>query len=75
MKKETYNAGEIPVEGLKVVRMCNKSIVFFKDGIDYFATKRVANEILSGQVKTVTVIETIDPCGNKTKWLATPSIF
>lgn len=80
LKKEIMHCehrGEIPTEGLKVVRMCNKSVVFRMEGIyeDYYATKRVANEILSGQVKSATVIESVTPHSDKTKWLATPSIF
>lgn len=65
-----------PSEILDVVRMNNKSVVFkLADGHQAFATKRVANEILSREIEHIFLEErTIPMCGTQL-WLATPSRF
>ena len=47
----------IPTKELRVVRMTARTLVFIdKNEQEYFASKRVANEILSGSVNEVFVI-------------------
>lgn len=47
----------IPVKELRVVRMTARMLVFVgPKGEEFFATKRVANEILSQSVDTVFVV-------------------
>lgn len=59
----------------KVVAMNNKSITFEINGDFYFATKRVANQVLAGERDCIYVIENNCPCKGSIKWLATPSRF
>lgn len=63
---------EIKISDLKVTRVANRSVIF-NDA--YYATKRVANEILTGSVKSVFVQTINTPVGKEMKWLATPSRF
>lgn len=63
---------EIKTQGLKITRVGSHSVVF---NDIYFATKRVANDILTGEVKTAFVQTKITPVGGEMKWLATPSRF
>lgn len=66
---------KISVKNAHVIRMNGKSLTFEINGSFYFATKRVANEILTGQVEEAYVIQKeMTGCGINT-WLATPSIF
>ena len=47
----------IPIKELRIVRMTARMLVFVdKNGQEYFASKRVANEILSKTVDEVFVI-------------------
>lgn len=47
----------IPIRELRVVRMAARTLVFVdKQGQEFFASKRVANEILSESVDEVSVI-------------------
>jgi len=47
----------IPIKELRVVRMTARTLVFVdKNGQEFFASKRVANEILSESVDEVFVI-------------------
>ncbi len=46
----------IPVKELRVVRMTARMLVFTNKDQEYFASKRVANEILSGSVDEVFVV-------------------
>lgn len=47
----------IPIKELRVVRMTARTLVFVdKNGQEFFASKRVANEILSESVDEVSVI-------------------
>lgn len=47
----------IPIKELRVVRMTARTLVFVdKQGQEFFASKRVANEILSESVDEVSVI-------------------
>ena len=63
---------EIKTQGLKITRVGNRSVVF---NDLYLATKRVANDILNGEVKNVFVQTVKSPVGGEMKWLATPSRF
>lgn len=63
---------EIKTQGLKITRVGNRSVVF---NDLYHATKRVANDILTGEVKTAFVQTMKTPVGGEMKWLATPSRF
>lgn len=66
---------KISVKNAHVIRMNGKSLTFEINGKFYFATKRVANEILTGQVEEAYVVEKeMTSCGVNA-WLATPSIF
>lgn len=60
------------INGLKVTSVSNRSVVFNNR---YHATKRVANDILMNQVKTVYVQTVNTPVGGSMEWLATPSRF
>lgn len=57
----------------KVVCMNNKSITFEINGECYFATKRVANQILRGERENIFIDSSTSYKENK--WLATPSRF
>ena len=47
----------IPIKELRVVRMTARMLVFTdKQGQEFFASKRIANEILSGSVDEVSVV-------------------
>ena len=58
------------VKNFQVFRMCNKSLVLLVNGEQVFATKRIANLLLSGEKEFF--IETLD---NGQKWLSYPSRF
>lgn len=67
---------KINVTNAKVVRMCNKSVVFeLADGTMAFASKRVANDILSGNMADVYIEDVVNHNCIVQKWLATPSRF
>lgn len=59
------------VRDFQVLRMCNKSLVLLVNGEQVFATKRVANLLLSGE-KEMFFIETLE---DGQKWLSYPSRF
>lgn len=59
------------VKNFQVIRMSNKSLVLLVNGEQVFATKRVANLILSGE-KELFFIETLE---DGQKWLSYPSRF
>lgn len=65
--------------GARVVRMNNKSIIFeLLDGRQVYATKRVANDVLSNDkdIPVYVVKRENKETGLFTQlWLATPSIF
>lgn len=63
---------EIKIQGLRITQVANRSVVF---NDIFHATKRVANEILNGEVESVFVQTIKSPIGNEMKWLATPSRF
>jgi len=63
---------EIKINDLQVTRVGNRSVIF---NDTYYATKRVANEILTGSVKSAFVQTINTPVGKEMKWLATPSRF
>lgn len=63
---------EIKTQGLRITRVGSRSVVF---NDLYHATKRVANDILTGEVKTAFVQTVKSPVGGEMKWLATPSRF
>lgn len=67
MDKITFDLKDV-----QVVRMCRKSLVIKIGNDEFFATKRVANEILGGNTNNVFVVENFS---SNTKWLATPSVF
>lgn len=67
MDKITFNSKDV-----QVVRMCRKSLVIKIGNDEFFATKRVANEILGGNTENVFVVINFS---TNTKWLATPSVF
>jgi len=74
----------IPAKELRVVRMTARMLVFTdKKGQEYFASKRVANEILSESVDEVFVIQnffsrgrSLEECERHSMlMLATPSCW
>ena len=61
---------------LKPFRFSGKSMVFISvDGDIYYATKRVANEILSAQLDESEKLNLTFTMWNDQKWLCTPSRF
>lgn len=63
---------------LSIVRLNRNSVIFFNrsNGKDYFATKRVAQKILDGDVKYAIIEYVCDPkTGHHKPWLALPSRF
>lgn len=67
----------VNVKDARVLYMCNKSLVFFlpKENLEAYASKRVANEILSERAEYVFVETRIDDCGRNQFWLSTPLRF